>query len=192
MGNVINILTVIDVETILAKNVTPGTAENPTSLGAWTSSDAYVYMITAKGFIDTDSKGRAGSELTIDAEVNDVIRWELTCPGSGLNHDAIIANVKIGSENVPNAITKPEGKVVNRHVYVEAGSPGYQVIQQTDFVATILKEAYIQYTITFQIMDNKGKSLGFYFWDPFIKVLDTNAYEQAKEAFLDKRNVATV
>lgn len=188
MSKTINILSVIDVETILtevaAKRLKQGTAQNPTLLGSFSSSDFYVYMITAQGFIDTGDTTRANSELTVDANTGDSIRWELTCPGSGLQHNAIIANVHLGSSG---SITQPEANVTYRQIYDTAGSPGYQVVKQTDFTSTVIASGLTQYNITFQIMDSSGVSQGFYYWDPFIKAIDTNTYKKEREAFLESK-----
>jgi len=188
MSKTINILSVIDVETILTEvasgSLKQGTAQNPTPLGSFSSSDFYVYMITAHGFIDTGDTTRANSELTIDANPGDTIRWELTCPGSGLQHNAIISNVHLGSSG---SITQPEATVTYRQIYDQAGSPGYQVVKQTDFTSTVEATGVTQYDITFQIMDNSGNSQGFYYWDPFIKAIDTDTYQKEHAAFLESK-----
>lgn len=191
MSKTINILSVIDVETILQQiqngRLKTGTAENPTYLGAWSASDNYIYMITALGFIDTDSNTRAGSELRVDARIGDTIQWELTCPGSGLQHDAIIANVIVGQQPSPPSLTPPISKLTYRSIYEQAGSPGYQVIRQTDFVSNVLNNGVTQYFIEFQIMSATGENLGFFKWDPFVNVMSEDAYKEAKTAFLKKK-----
>ncbi|CAD0004815.1 MULTISPECIES: AidA/PixA family protein [Flavobacterium] len=171
MAKTINILSVIDVETILAKNLKGGTATSPTSLGSNDDSDIYVYMITSRGYIDSkEHNGRASSELEIDANVGDTIQWELTCPGSGLQHNAIIAGITPGFQPNPPSISVPVSVVTYRNIYDTAGSSGYQVVKQTDYNSNVLASGTTQYSITFQIMDNSGNSLGYYFWDPFVKV----------------------
>ena len=186
MSKTINILSVIDVETILNDNLKKGTKQNPTSLGSFADSDKYVYMITARGFIDNDDITRADSELTIDANVGDTVQWELTCPGSGLQHDAIISNVVLGSQPTPS-LTEPKPVIINRHIYTQAGSPGYQVVQQTDFTSNVIAIGTVQYYITFQIMDHLGNDLGYYLWDPFVKVLDTPTFQKERAAYLEKK-----
>jgi hypothetical protein len=189
MSKTINILSVIDVETIIENNIPAGTLTSPTPLGSYTDSDNYVYMITNKGYIDSTDTTRAASELKIDANVGDTIQWELTCPGSGLQHNAIIANVLIGSQPTPNSITAPVSIVTNRHIFDTAGIPAYQVVQQTDFTSSVLTSGVTQYTITFQIMDNLGNNLGYYYWDPFVSALATADYLKERAVYLEKEMV---
>ncbi len=186
MANTINILSVIDVETILANKLPVGTATNPTSLGSYGTSDIYVYMITSRGYIDSADKNRADSELIIDANVGDTIQWELTCPGSGLQHDAIITAVTPGSQPNPPSIATPVAIVTYRTIYDTAGSPGYQIVKQTDYCSNVLASGTTQYSISFQIMDNSGNNLGYYSWDPFVKVMNTGDYLKEREAYLKK------
>ncbi len=167
MSNTINILSVIDVETILNNNLPAGTLNNPTLLGSYTQSDAFVYMITKSGYIDSTDKTRADSELTIDANIGDTIQWELTCPGAGLKHDAIIAAVSLGAGT---SLSTPEATLVRRRIFETAGEPGYQILEQTDFTSNVLATGTTQYSIIFQIMDKNGNNQGYFSWDPFVKV----------------------
>ncbi|NHN27863.1 hypothetical protein FIA58_019470 [Flavobacterium jejuense] len=187
MTKIINILSVIDVETILTNKLPEGTLTNPTNLGSYSTSDIYVYMITSRGYIDSTDKTRADSELVIDANIGDTIQWELTCPGSGLEHDAIIANVILGSQPNPVSISPPVSVVTNRHIFDKAGIPGYQVVQQTDYTSNVKASGTTQYSIIFQIMDNLGNSLGYYSWDPFVKVPNEGDYLKTREAYLKKQ-----
>lgn len=190
MSKTINILSVIDVETIINNGLKGGdSVENATLLGAWKQSDSYVYMITAQGFIDSNSKTRAGSELTIDANPKDTIQWELTCPGAGLKFNAIIANIGIGEQSHPGSLTPPLATLTNRKIYDKAGRPGYQIVQQTDFVSEVNTTGKTQYNVAFQIMNSTGVSLGFYFWDPFVNALETENFKIAKASFLKKKEL---
>jgi len=180
----INILSIIDVETILKNKIEGGTFDEPTFLGNANDLDD-VYMITAQGYIDHDGV-RASAELIIDANPKDTIQWELTCPGSGMEYNAIIANVTIGRD--PGAFTPPKPHTVIRKIYEKAGNSGYQLLRQTDYIATVLPSKNItQYWITFQIMGKSGESLGFYYWDPYVKVLDTPTFQKERAAYLEKK-----
>jgi len=191
MSKTINILSVIDVETILLQiqngHLKPGTLNNPTYLGAWSASDNYIYMITALGFIDTDSTTRAGSELRVDARIGDTIQWELTCPGSGLQHNAIITNVIIGDQPSPPSLTPPEERPTLRKIYEQANNGGYQLVRQNDFVSNVLNNGITQYFVEFQIISTTGESLGFFKWDPFVNVMSEDAYKEAKAEFIKKK-----
>lgn len=188
MPNTINILSVIDVETILSNNLKGGDSpQSATSLGSNEDSDAYVYMITAQGFVDS-SRGRASSELTVDARVGDTIQWELTCPGAGLQFNAIIAGVNPGYQSNPGSLTPPQAVITTRHIYTQAGQQGYQIIQQTDYVSHVENTGNTQYNVVFQIMSKDGTSLGYFKWDPFVNVLENEeAYKEAKVAFLKRK-----
>ena len=191
MPNTINILSVIDVETIINNNLKGGDSpQSATYLGSYKDSDAYVYMITAQGFIDSDDTTRANSELTIDARVGDTIQWELTCPGSGLQFNAIIAGINLGSTN-PVSLSTPRATLTTRHIYTQAGRQGYQIIQQMDYVSQVENTGTTQYNVVFQIMSKDGTSLGYFKWDPFVKVLENEQdYKAAKAASLKKTQLA--
>ncbi|CAL2102170.1 conserved protein of unknown function [Tenacibaculum sp. 190130A14a] len=192
MPNTINILSVIDVETILSNNLQGGNSpQSATSLGSYGDSDAYVYMITAQGFIDSDERIRANSELTIDARIGDTIQWELTCPGSGLQFNAIIAGVNPGAQPNPISLTPPEAVMTTRHIYTQPNQYGYQIVQQRDYVSHVINTGITQYNVVFQIMNKEGTSLGFYSWDPFVKVLTNEEdYKAAKAESLKKPQLA--
>ncbi|MDY0780297.1 AidA/PixA family protein [Tenacibaculum sp. IB213877] len=195
MPNTINILSVIDVETILSNNLKGGDSpQSATSLGSNGVSDTYVYMITAQGFVDSNdlkNRGRASSELTIDARVGDTIQWELTCPGSGLQFNAIIAGVHPGYQSNPGSLSAPQAILTTRHIYTQAGQYGYQVVQQMDYVSHVQSAGTTQYDVVFQVMNQDGTSLGYFKWDPFVKVLENEQeYKAAKAESLKKPQLA--
>ena len=183
MNKTINILTVIDVEAIVTSKLSPnGTLKTPTALGI--QAEPLVYMIASRAYIDSNNS-KANCELMVDANVHDIIRWELTCPGSGLQYDAIIADVVIRNQtSISAAVATP----TYRKIFDKAGSSGYQIVKQTDYDSKVIAEGVTQYNITFQIMDDEGKSRGYFSWDPYIKATNSTNFEKLRA--LNLENIA--
>jgi len=136
MSNTIDILTVVDAVSVLeaVANKTlsgDGTSSNPYNLGANGTSDAYIYMITAKEFVVNN---QAKSELTVAAKVGSL---------------DLSIKLYVGSSTVPPT-------AVNYEDYCYAGM--------------VTGEGSVQYTITFQLVDESGNSQGYFIWDPFINI----------------------
>jgi hypothetical protein len=178
-SNVIDILTVIDCESIIEAtktnppSLTPGTQVPGTSLGSYAGSDPLVYMIACKNFLVNDPT-RAGSELEVTADVGDTIRWTMTCPGAGLKYNALITQVGIGPGGAQNSITVPIVSSAPREVFGKLNSTS-KVVDEIVFTATVIAPGTTQYYIAFQITDNAGSNLGYYYWDPFITVSASSA-----------------
>jgi nematocidal protein AidA len=163
----IPVLCVIDSASIIA-NVKPGTASNPASLGSWSQSDAYVYMITNSAFVANE---QAQSELTVNAQVGQSIQWTITSIDNGLEYNCILQSV---NPNSTTAITAPVSLPLVVNLWVGAPNSAPVAVSYKDFVlqATVLNTSLpsIQYYIVFQILDTNGNNLGYYQWDPFIQV----------------------
>lgn len=163
----IPVLCAIDCASIIA-HVKPGTASSPTSLGAWSQSDAYVYMITNSAFVVND---QAKSELTVKAQVGQSIQWTITSIDNGLEYNCILQAVH---PNTSTAITAPMSLPLVVNLWVGAPNSAPVAVSYKDFVmqATVLNTSMpsIQYYIVFQILDTNGNNLGYYQWDPFVQV----------------------
>ena len=170
----INILVAVNgvklAEMIADGSLKPGTASNPTSLGAWQQSDVFISMI-AQNSVATNNQGH--SELTIKAESGDTIRWTMTTFDSNEDHTAFLYNGQFNPANItPLSYFKmhtsiwlpqgsdPKGTLTLLHQYVYAAQ------------GTITEAgATIQYTLSFRLIDNNtGNNLGYFSWDPFISV----------------------
>lgn len=173
MSNTIDILTVVDCVSLMnavsAGTLVAGTQTNPTSLGSYGSSDAYIYMITASAYVVND---QAKSELTVAANVGDSVRWMITCPGGGTSYNTILTNWTAGSGAALMAPQPPLSLPLQLNLYVGSATAGPTAIPFTNYCyqGTVIATGQIQYVITFNVLDQKGNSLGYFCWDPFISI----------------------
>lgn len=170
MSNTIDILTVVDAASIEAAVAagtlsSGGTITSPVSLGAWSQSDAYIYMITQTAFVVNEE---AQSELSVKANVGDAVRWMITCPGGGTSYNVVLMGMNFN----PSTAISPFSLPLNLNLYVGSPTVPVKPVAFTDYSyeGVVTATGSIQYTITFQLLDNNGNNLGFYFWDPFIVV----------------------
>ncbi|SNR17285.1 AidA/PixA family protein [Tenacibaculum jejuense] len=170
MSNTIDILTVVDTvslrEAITSGKLTAGTKSNPTSLGSYSASDAYIYMITANDYVVND---QAKSELTIQANIGDTVRWMITCPGGGTSSNVVLMNWTAGSGG---DIISPISLDLDIDLYVGSATvaPSGVEFQNYCYAGMLTKKGDVQYYVAFQLLDEHGNNLGFFQWDPFIKV----------------------
>lgn len=164
----IPILTVIDCQSILDKVGRSGTFDNPTSLGAWGTSDYYLYMMTTRSFVVSD---QAQSELTVKAQVGQNIQWAITCIGAATNYNVILQKIVPNSQD---AITNPQSLKFTLNQYGahpnQTPTPSQVVQYPMDATVESTNGGSIQYYVTFSIVDPAGNTLGYYMWDPFINV----------------------
>ncbi len=173
MSTTIDILTVVDtvslIDAVNSGKLPKGTQSNPTSLGSYTSSDAYIYMITASAYVVND---QAKSELTINADVGDSVRWMVTCPGGGTSYNVILMGWNAGAGATLIVPQPPLSLPLSLNLYVGSPTIAPRGIPFTNycFQGTVVATGQIQYVLTFQVLDSSGNNLGFYDWDPFINV----------------------
>lgn len=151
--------------------IAPGTMGAPTNLGAWQQSDILISMIAQSSFV-TGNQGQ--SELSVNANPGDYIQWAITTFDNDvdytvflyngdfnpaqiigdLNYDLVTSNTYLPGENNP---TGPLTKVNNK-TYIVSGK-------------VLSGGVTVQYTLSFALVDNStGTVLGYFYWDPFIKV----------------------
>jgi nematocidal protein AidA len=174
MSKTIDILCVIDAETladaVANKTIAPGTLSKPTSLGDYSASNVYVFMITQGSRVVND---QAQSELTVDCEVGDNIRWTISNPGAGVNHSCMLYDFQ--SASIGTAITAPICLPLATKLYIN-GQPDPQKPAAIAYTSSawqctaLAKTASVQYNWSFQLIDPTGKVVGYFSWDPFIKI----------------------
>lgn len=173
----IDILCVIDTNGLMKKGLSSGSLENPTQLGSYDQSDTFVFMI-CDGQYACNDQGK--SELTVNANVGDTVRWTITDPSTGLitgeqgqSYSCILYNFKSGSQD--KTISAPALKSVPALSYYNnvesATTPAAAAYMCSSWTSSILKTGNVQYSWAFQIIDNySGNIVGYYTWDPFINV----------------------
>lgn len=165
----IPVLTIIDCASVLANFTGGSSSSNATYLGAWGTANPYVYMLAQDSYVVSD---QAQSELTIKANVGDQVQWSISCIGQGTQYNTILSKVSPGTNG--GGISTPECLPLTVNLYVGCGSANSTPVTFTSYCigATVLNvnSGQVQYTVTFQIVDQTGKSWGYFYWDPFINV----------------------
>ena len=173
----INVLVAVDgaklAEQVADGSIKPGTAESPTYLGAYSSSNVYISMIAPDSYVDNGTNGQ--SELQIKANGGDTVEWAMTTFDNNFDQTAYIYGGTFspeGSINIPLSYASGEA-----HAYLGTGNPAStsptQFTNQVSTVSgTVLKlDLKITYHLKFILVDNSnGKVIGYFWWDPFINV----------------------
>lgn len=171
MSKIIDILVVIDAET-LATTLPGGTPEAPHDLGWGGQSDVYVFML-AKRSVATG--GEASSELTVQADSGDTVRWSVTSPDAGLNYSLILHDFRATSN--AQAISTPVMIDISFNDYQPADvtqpNGARKAVPRQDYVWTAqltTPGVTVRYNWDFSIIDRDNKVLGCYRWDPYITI----------------------
>jgi len=175
----IDILCVIDTNYLMSNvkggKLKAGTLQSPTNLGAWGSSDTYIFMI-CDGQYANNNQGK--SELTINANVKDIIRWTITDPSTGLvtnqtahSYSCILYN--FSSQSASGIITPPAVNSAPAVMYYNSldnkDIPVAGTYMCSNWTSSVLKTGTVQYSWSFQVVDcNTNKVVGYFTWDPFI------------------------
>lgn len=175
MSNTIDILSVIDTATLASKvangSIPKGSISSPTSLGSYSQSDTYVFMITEGSYVVND---QAKSELTIACEVGDNIRWTITNPGAGVEYSCILYN--FASAAINTAISEPICLPMDVNLYINGETPNTSTPRAINYTSSAWQTTAlaacnsVQYSWSFQLIDENGNILGYFQWDPFITI----------------------
>jgi hypothetical protein len=173
----INVLIAVDgaalASQVADKSLPAGSAGSPTNLGAYTSSDVYIAMITTNSTVSNGTQGQ--SELQIKANGGDSIEWAITTFDNNFDQTPYL----YGSSFTPaSAINTPLSYASGQaYAYLALGNPPASsptkfINQVSTVTGTILKIGLtIQYTLSFTLVNNStGQIIGYFSWDPFIVV----------------------
>lgn len=175
MSNTIDILCVVDAATLAAKvangQLPAGSLNAPTSLGSYSQSDVYVFMITENCYVVNE---QAQSELTIQCDVGDNIRWTITNPGAGVEYSSILYNFQ--SAAIGTYVTQPIclPLAVNLYINNPSNPTSATPIAYTSsaWQTTALQACNsVQYSWSFQVLNQQGIVIGYFQWDPFITIV---------------------
>jgi hypothetical protein len=164
MSDFIDVLIAIDAETIIknyGKNTDP---DSPTKIS---DSDKLIYMTTRQDHII----GSPGSELTIKASPNDIIRWRETT--ASLNSEYATLLYKFKATAGSDLIDTPQPEATTVAEPVVNGDPLNPTIQDVNtfyWQCTVKKRGSVTYHFSFMILDHLGEKQGYYYWDPFINI----------------------
>ncbi|MBW4891883.1 inclusion body family protein [Mucilaginibacter sp. HMF5004] len=174
----INVLIAVDGASLASQvsdgSISEGSANSPTNLGSYGSSNVFISMIAPNSFVCNSTQGQ--SELQISANGGDTIEWAITTFDNNFDQTAYLY---AGAFNPATAINTPLSFACGQaYAYLALGNPPSssnptKFINQVSTVSgTILQIGVtIQYTLSFVLVDNSnGNIIGHFMWDPFIVV----------------------
>jgi hypothetical protein len=167
MSDFINVLIVIDAETIIERYGKNSDPDRPTLIP---DSSNLIYMTARQDHII----GSPGSELTVKASPDDIIRWRETTLSLNSRYTSIL--YRFDASSGADLIDPPEAKSVvvneplpNSHHPL---NPTTQKVNSFYWQCTVLEPGSVTYHFSFMILDHSGEKLGYYYWDPFISIQD--------------------
>lgn len=152
--NILPIWCIVDVSAILALGANPGTLNDPTNLGNYQTSDAFVAMVAPVSFLD----GPNGvSELTVKAPHGMNIYVFMTTYRP-FDISASLISINPNRPDVLTTFQLSTSSNIGTIEYMQANVCGY-------------KGDYTGFNIVFSIQNPDGTVLGYYYWDPEVKVV---------------------
>ncbi|WP_075343471.1 AidA/PixA family protein [Tenacibaculum agarivorans] len=173
----INVLIAVDgaklAEQVSDGSIQPGSADSPTNLGSYGTSDVYISMIAPNSSVSNGTQG--DSELQITANGGDSVEWAITTFDNNFDQTPFLYS---GAFNPSDSINTPLSYASGEaYAYLGTGNPASTsptkfTNQVNTVTGTILKIGLkIQYTLSFVLVDNStGNTIGYFMWDPFINV----------------------
>lgn len=162
---IIDVLTAIDADTIISTYGTNTDSKNPVQV---TGKDL-IFMLTRQ---KNALAGEGGSELHIQGETMDVIRWRATSMSMNAAYSVILyefeavagGNLFSPPQPLEAQVTDPLPDPANPTV------PKTQQIQSYFWTTTLLKAGDATYHFKFILLDRTGAVQGYYWWDPYIHI----------------------
>ncbi|NER39483.1 MAG: hypothetical protein F6J93_37015 [Oscillatoria sp. SIO1A7] len=149
---IINVLTVIDTETLLNKYQNETTTEATPATIEDSVAQATIHMIASTG----DSiNGSDSYELNVKGYVDDNVRWRAVSISENTVNKVEFYNFIKSNDNEPKVINQPEE--------IPSSTGNY-------WQATLIKEGTETYHWSFKIKDRSGKASVYLNWDPYITV----------------------
>lgn len=163
MPSIIDLLIAIDAETLVA-SYPAGTAASPTSV-----EQPLIFMMVRQA---NAVFGEASKELKIRAQTEDQVRWRETT--TTLNSSYFALMYKFFALRGTDLLSAPEPLVATVKVPLPDPAnplqPRTQEIKSYFWSSTILQPGETTYAFQFAVLDRHNTALGYYLWDPFIKI----------------------
>lgn len=165
--SILDVLITIDAKEIMRTVSVPSLdPKRPTGVG----NTGLIYMITQQG---SALSGNTGAEMNLSATVGDVIRWRETT--LALNYEY---QVLLYEYNSDNPILSPPVPLVGQVDIPlpnpsDPLNPNAQTVNSYFWQATVLRAGHVTYNFSFMITDRNGKALGYFYWDPFITIVNS-------------------
>ncbi|MDB6183167.1 inclusion body family protein [Paracoccus fistulariae] len=162
---IIDVLTAIDADSIVATLGTNSDSANPVQI---TQPDL-IFMLTRQ---KNALSGEGGTELQISAQTMDTIRWRATSMSMNAAYSVILYDFVAASG--ANLISPPqplEADVTDPLPDpADPTTPKTQKIKSYFWNTTVLEPGNTTYHFKFMILDRTGVVQGYYWWDPYIHI----------------------
>lgn len=179
MPETINILVAVDAATLAQQvsdgSLSAGTLNSPTMLGAYSSSDVYISMVSTYNSVDNDTNGQ--SELQVKANSGDSIRWYMQSFDCNTDYTAYIVSGVFNTTSGNAVISDFHLRSMQAGCYFPSTSDPSSPLQEYHnqvYLAEADVDASggtVQYYMTFSVVNNStGQTVGYFKWDPFINV----------------------
>lgn len=165
--SILDVLIAIDAKAIMDTIAVPSLdPKKPT----WIGNTALICMVTQQG---KSISGNTGAEMNLSATVGDVIRWRETT--QALNYENQVLLYEYESDNpILSPPTPLLGQVdIPLPNPADPLNPNTQTVNSYFWQATVLKAGHVTYNFCFMITDRNGKALGYFYWDPFITIVNS-------------------
>lgn len=166
MMQIIDVLVVIDAETIINKFGKNTDSNNPVQV----TDPNLIFMVTKR----TDAvSGNGGNELKIASKrLDTTIRWKETSLSLISTYSALL--YKFTATSGSNLISPPVSLLVTAQTPLsDPSNPAVPKIQTSKtyfWNCNVLKSGKVTYHFNFMILDRSGKVQGYYWWDFYIEI----------------------
>ncbi|MGC7100221.1 inclusion body family protein [Amycolatopsis lurida] len=167
MSEFINVLIVIDAETIIANFGKNNDSNNPKFIP---DSSSLIYMTTRQNQIGSTP----GSELTINASPTDIIRWRETTLSLNSEYTSILYkfHASSGQDLIDTPVAKSATLTEPLPNSKDPLNPTTQKINSYYWECEVAKTGSVTYNFSFMILNRSGQKQGYYYWDPYINIQD--------------------
>ncbi|MES2726957.1 MAG: AidA/PixA family protein [Bacteroidota bacterium] len=187
-GKTINVLIAVDGETLYNQiqdgSLLAGTADNPTSIGNYGTTDVYLSMVTQHSNVTNNPQGGHGqgeSELSIICNIGDSIQWSVITFDANTGQTPYLygGNFKCLAPAGAAAGIKTPLKYLTTEVvnyFPPTNNPTGTPIAATNTIARAIglitaPGQTLQYSLAFALVNNSnGTIIGYFSWDPFIVI----------------------
>lgn len=166
--NVINIMTVIDVKSILTNF--PNPSSDPTQPTKLPETNTYAYLVTDNSDVYA-GQGTSALQIVVKKEQEDqisLIRWRACTLSMGTEYQCFFTNFVLdaGKQYVSDLhACKFDTKIPSS----ETGK--FAVIEDNFWECEVNGlNGNVIYNLVFEIIDNTGTRIGYYTWDPLIYI----------------------
>ncbi|MES2381889.1 MAG: AidA/PixA family protein [Bacteroidota bacterium] len=187
-GKTINVLIAVDGETLYNQiqdgSLLAGTADSPTSIGNYGTTDVYLSMVTQHSNVTNNPQGGHGqgeSELSIICNIGDIIQWSVITFDANTGQTPYLygGNFKCLAPAGAAAGIKTPLKYLTTEVvnyFPPTNNPTGTPIAATNAIARAIglitaPGQTLQYSLAFALVNNSnGTIIGYFSWDPFIVI----------------------